>query len=83
MEATKGLILEERFLEGEDGRSIDVLADVLIRCPGHNVCRSAVFGQTFITDAHVPDGLPTFSLLNAKLLQGVDIHGRNVFRILR
>ena len=70
MVVSKGLCLERKFSEVQHGDSLDILAEILLRCPGHNVCRSAVHGQTFITDAELPEGHPTFSLLNAQVIFG-------------
>eukprot|EP00435_Cladocopium_sp_Y103_P014980 s1304_g3.t1 len=59
------LILERKFSENREGQHVDILAEVLIRCPHHHVCRSAVFGQTFITNAPLTEGHSTFALLGA------------------
>ena len=65
-----GLKLETHLHGVADGTKVDILAEILIRCPEFNICRSAVLGQKFITDAFLPEGFPSFSMLGAEVMQG-------------
>eukprot|EP00435_Cladocopium_sp_Y103_P018986 s2826_g4.t1 len=64
------LTLEKRFSEVKESEHVDILAEILIRCPDHHVCRSAVYGQTFVTNAPLVPGRATFSLLGATFQKG-------------
>lgn len=70
MEAAEHLVLEDKLKDLKEGQKVDIMAEILIRCPDHHVCRSAVLGQTFITNAVLTSDHSTFSLLGATLLLG-------------
>eukprot|EP00435_Cladocopium_sp_Y103_P023412 s1703_g5.t1 len=62
--------LEQRFEEIKDKGEVTVLAEVLIRCPGYNVCRTAIHKQQFVTDVALDPGRPTFSFLRGMIVKG-------------
>lgn len=49
---------------------LSLLAEVVIRCPGHHVCRTAIRRQLFVTDIPIEFGKNTFSILQGKVLFG-------------
>ena len=59
--------LEQKLDPLPDGSSITILAEVIIRCPGYHVCRSAIHRQLFATDIAFEWGKSTFSILDGKL----------------
>ena len=62
--------LEPRFGDLTDGSEVTLLAELVIRCPGYHVCRTAVFQQTFVTDVALESGKTTFSILQGKCVLG-------------
>lgn len=59
--------LEEHFDSIPDGSIITIKADIIIFCPGATMCKSAIFGQNFITDVQLDLSLPNASLINVRL----------------
>ena len=59
--------LEDVFDTLADGTIITVKADILIQCPGATMCKSAIYGQNFITDVQLETSQQTASLINVKL----------------
>lgn len=59
--------LEEHFDSLPDGSLITLKADIIIFCPGATMCKSAIFGQNFITDVQLDLSLPNASLINVRL----------------
>ena len=53
------LDLEPNFALLENGSNIHVLAEIIIRCPGHHVCRSAVSKHLFDFHGSLPHLLRT------------------------
>ena len=64
------LVLEKQFQFVDDQAEITILAELVIRCPGYHVCRSAVYQQTFVTDIALETGRTTFSILKGVLTKG-------------
>ena len=64
------LQLEQKFSDCSDFSEVTILAELIIRCPGYHVCRSAVFKQDFVTDVELDTGSTTFSILRGKLIKG-------------
>ena len=62
--------LEQPFDRLSEGMRTSVLAEVVIRCPGHHVCRTAILKQTFITDAFLEESKSTFTILDGLVLHG-------------
>ena len=57
--------LEDEFHKLRDGSQTSVLAEILLYHPGAHVCRSALGGQIFRTDACLDKSKSTFTLLDA------------------
>lgn len=68
------LDLEPMLQSLESGSTLNILAEVIIRCAGYNICRSAVHQQTFATDFDFLPSTSTFAILGGKIVTG----GRHV-----
>ena len=67
---TDQLELEPKFSGLQNGASVSTLAEVIIRCPGYNVCRTAIFQQLFATAAELRPDVSTFTVLEGQFLTG-------------
>ena len=66
-----GLLDLEPKLSGlKDGATVSLLAEVIVKCPWHTVCRSAVHQQSFVTSLEIPSGVNTFAILDGQVLTG-------------
>eukprot|EP00435_Cladocopium_sp_Y103_P038449 s730_g10.t1 len=64
------LELEKHLHQIADGQQFSVLAELIIRCPGHHVCRTAIHRQLFVTDLPIDFGKTTFTILNGHVTHG-------------
>ena len=62
--------LEPSFSDLSDGQQTDVVAQVLIFCPGAHVCRSMVNHQVFLTNAPINRNTMKMTLFKVSFLNG-------------
>ena len=62
--------LEHHFGEYKDMQEITILAELVIRCPGYHVCRSAVYQQDFVTDLALDHDCRTISIIKGQIVKG-------------
>ena len=59
--------LEDKFESLANGSILTLKADIIILCPGATICKSVIYGQTFITDVKVDLSQQTASFINVRL----------------
>ena len=59
--------LEQYFSTIEDGSSVSICCEMLIRTKGRNLCRTLVHHQEFLTDCDMDEGYPFMTILNGQL----------------
>ena len=59
--------LEDKFESLANGSILTLKADIIVLCPGATICKSVIYGQTFITDVKVDLSQQTASFINVRL----------------